>query len=155
MSMVEELSKSQFEYAIGHTIEVGNVYRLHLGDEEDVKEKHIGDSGRNKYIIILGTSETEMLCGSVLINSEINKGLPQHIKDRHILIKAENYAFLKGKDRYVDCSSIKEISYSKFQKFFERSFKGKMLENDMDIIISNVIDYENAQPKQLKRFSLI
>lgn len=153
--MVAEVSKHQFEYGIGHIIEVGNVYRLHLGKEEDVKEKHIGDDGRNKYIIILGTSEKELLCGAVLINTNIKEGLPQHIKDRHVLIKAENYAFLKGKDRYVDCSSIKEISYSKFCKYFERSFKGKMLDVDMDVIISNVIDYENAQPKQLKKISLI
>lgn len=153
--MEEELSKSQFEYALGHSIEVGNVYRLHLGEEEGIKEKHLGDNGRNKYIIILGVSETELLCGVVLINSEINKGLPQHIKDRHILIKAENYAFLEGKDRYVDCSSIKEISYSKFISLFERSFKGKILAADMDVITFNVVDYENAQPKQLKRFALI
>lgn len=153
--MNEGLSKQQFEYAAGHTIEIGNVYRLHLGEEENVKEKHIGDGGRNKYIIILGTSATEMLCGSVLINTHIHAGLPQHIKDRHVLIKAENYAFLKGEDRYVDCSSIKEISYSKFKDFFDSSFKGKMLEKDMDIIISNVVTYENAQPKQLKRYALI
>lgn len=153
--MYKGLSKGQFEYAVGHTVEVGNVYRLHLGEEEGVKEKNAGDNGRNKYIIVIGTSETELLCGVVLINSEINKGLPQHIKDKHILIKAEKYAFLGGKNRYVDCSSIKELSYNKFRSLFEHSFYGKIKADDMDVIICNVIEYENAQPKLLKRYSLL
>lgn len=149
------MTKSEIETAFGVPIHEGSVFRLHLGEEEGVKDKNLGDNGRNKYFVVLGISEEDLLCGVVLINTTICKGLPVHIKECHIPISARTYDFLEGIDRYVDCSSIKEISFKKFKDSFVHCYKGMITREDLDRITNVVVGYDNAIPKQLKKFSLI
>ena len=35
-------------------VSVGEVFRMHLGKEENIKGKNPGDDGRNKYFVVLG-----------------------------------------------------------------------------------------------------
>lgn len=48
------------------------------------------------------------------INSEVNPHLPACRKELHYLLKATDYEFLEGEDRFVDCSDFKKISKERF-----------------------------------------
>ena len=49
-----------------------------------------------------------------MINSEVNPHLPACRKELHYLLKATDYDFLEGEDRFVDCSDFKKISKERF-----------------------------------------
>lgn len=56
----------------------------------------------------------------VLINSEINKHLPESRRKLHYLLKASEYEFLGDQDRFVDCSDFKR--FLRHSQIFEQLF---------------------------------
>jgi len=155
VSIEELLPKSTIRnLAISAVIE-GDVFRMRLGEEEHVRGKRAEDDGRNKYFVVLGADSEGNAIGFVLINSGINKNLPQCRKELHYLLPASKYKFLEGKDRYVDCSDFKVMSQEKFMRNFgSRSIKGTIDGTDLALMKSAVASYENASPKLLKRFGI-
>ncbi len=138
------------------SVSVGEVYRMHLDGREKVKGKDSQDEGRNKYFIVLGHDLKGNALGFVLIDSEINPALPLKRKQLHYPLLAEKYAFLNGKNRFVDCSDLKEISAERFRELFSKDkVKGVIEEDDLILIREAVISYEDVSPKLLKRFGLI
>lgn len=134
---------------------VGEVFRMHLDSEEKIKGKVPDDDGRNKYFIVLGHDLEGNALGFVLINSEINPGLPFRRQQLHYPLSAEKYAFLNGKNRFVDCSDLKEISARRFKELFHSDkAKGVIEEEDLHLVREAVIGYEDVSPKLLKRFGL-
>lgn len=132
------------------------MYRMHLDEREKVKGKDSDDDGRNKYFIILGHDLEGNALGFVLINSEINPALPLSRKQLHYPLSAQKYAFLNGKNRFVDCSDLKEISAKRFKALFsEDKLKGVIEEDDFILIREAVISYEDVSLKLLKRFGLV
>ena len=149
-------SEEQRQILLVSAIHEGEVFRMHLGDEEDVKGKNPEDDGRNKFFIVLGHDAEGNALGFVLINSEINTSLPVKRKDMHYPLYAKAYPFLDGKNRFVDCSDFKIISQKKFTKLFgSQTSKGQIDTNDLEYIKNAVATYEDASPKLLKRFGLI
>lgn len=143
------------ENLILSSVEVGDVFRMHLGSEEKVLAKHPGEDGRNKYFIVLVIDEDNTALGLVLIESEINQHLPQIRQDLHYPLEASKYPFLNGQNRYVDCSDLKEITSTRFASLFSgEKEKGHILQEDLDCIIEAVASYEDAEPKLLKKFGL-
>lgn len=148
-------NKTAKELLLDH-LHVGDVYRMHLGKEEKVKGKKISDDGRNKYFIIIGFDANGDAIGLVLIESHINPYLPESRKLLHYLIKASEYSFLNGEDRYVDCSDLKEITADRFMSLFSgEKAKGRINEEDMKLIKGAIASYEDAKPKLLKKYGLI
>lgn len=133
----------------------GEVYRLNLSREEGIVPKNAGDEGRKKYFAVVGKDKEGNAIGFVLINSEINKHLPECRRRLHYLLRAADYDFLDEHDRYVDCSDFKKISKERFSELFSADkMKGKINKNDMAEIRKAICSYENVSVKLLKRFGL-
>lgn len=105
VSIGELISAEQRDNIIEMNMHVGDVYRMKLTPEEGIIPKHKDENDRNKYFIVIGKDDEGNTIGFVLINSHINQGIPQIIKNLHYPLKKEKYAFLNNKDRFVDCSN--------------------------------------------------
>jgi len=150
------LSPDAVERLLLSNVSVGEVFRMHLGKEEKIKGKNPGDDGRNKYFVVLGHDMEGNAMGIVIIDTEINPNLPLKRRVMHYQLLAEKYAFLDGKDRFVDCSDLKTITGKRFKELFgDDKPKGAIMEEDLNLIKSAVVSYEDASPKELKRFGLI
>ena len=75
-------------------VSVGEVFRMHLGKEENIKGKNPGDDGRNKYFVVLGHDLDGNAIGVVIIDTEINPNLPPRRQQMHYQLSAKKYAFL-------------------------------------------------------------
>lgn len=152
----ELLSQETVERLLLSNVSVGEVFRMHLGDEEKIKGKNLGDDGRNKYFVVLGHDLEGNAMGIVIIDTEINPNLPLKRRQMHYPLLAKKYAFLNGKDRFVDCSDLKTITGKRFKELFGNDkAKGIIMQDDFELIKGAVISYEDASPKELKRFGLL
>lgn len=110
--------------------------------------KNKGDDGRKKYFIVIGKDQEGNAIGFVLINSEVNPHLPACRKELHYLLKATDYDFLEGEDRFVDCSDFKKISKERFADLFSaEKQKGKINQQDVKKIKDLICSYENVLMK--------
>lgn len=90
------------------------------------------------------------------INSEVNPHLPACRKELHYLLKATDYDFLEGEDRFVDCSDFKKISKERFADLFSaEKQKGKINQQNVKKIKDLICSYENVSMKMLRRFGLM
>lgn len=94
-SIADRLSGKQKERLVTSSLSEGEVFRMHLGDEENVKGKNSGDDGRNKYFIIIGHDSEGNAIGFVLIDTQINPYLPDKRKDMHYPLSAKNILSLR------------------------------------------------------------
>ena len=82
--------------------------------------------------------------------------MPECRRKLHYLLKASDYDFLNGQDRYVDCSDFKKISKERFSEVFSSNkMKGNINEEDLAAIKNAICSYENVSMKLLKRFGLV
>lgn len=147
---------SQLQKLLIGAVEEGEVYRLKLSKEEGVVPKNAEDETRKKYFVVVGKDREGNAIGFVLINSEINKHLPECRRKLHYLVKSEDYDFLDGQDRFVDCSDFKKISKERFSQLFSSDkMKGKINLHDLTAIKEAICSYENVSVKLLKRFGLM
>ena len=94
--------------------------------------------------------------GVVIIDTKINPNLPLRRQQMHYQLSAKKYAFLKEKDRFVDCSDLKTITGKRFKELFGNDkAKGIIMQDDLELIKGAVISYEDASPKMLRRFGLL
>ena len=118
---------NQLQNLLLDTVEEGEVYRLCLTKGEGIIPKNKGDEGRKKFFVVVGKDQEGNAIGFVLINSEINKHLPESRRKLHYLLKASEYEFLGDQDRFVDCSDFKRISMERFAELFSiDKMKGKI-----------------------------
>ena len=149
------LSSKGIENLISSQAVEGAVFRMHLGSEEGVKGKNIGDEGRNKYFVVLGHDSEGNAIGFVLIDTTINPNLPKKRQDAHYKILAKDNPFLCGVDRYVDCSDFKVIAKKRFAELFgKEKVKGVIDAVSLNAIKQITANYDDASPKMLKRFGL-
>lgn len=92
------------------SIEPGSVFRMKFLPSDGVVPKDEDDDSRNKYFIIIGKDHEGNYIALTLINTDINLKLFNIIGPYQHKIFAAEYEFLKGKDRYIDCYRIKEVS---------------------------------------------
>ncbi len=148
------LNAQSLDNLVEFLLEEGDVLRMHLGQEEQIRGKNPGDDGRNKYFIVLGKDSEGNAVGFVVINSEINKNLPQEKKDMHYELKPEKYAFLNGRKRFVDCSAFRVIEKHKFNRLFSQSRKGRIEADDLKLIRTAVATWKDTPKNTVKRFGL-
>ncbi len=141
----EELSRLAFR-----TVNVGDVYEMTMTEANGIKPK-TGDLSRNKYFIVLGFDSNGIAYGGVIINSQINKNLPAHLKMFHMPIKQSKYPFLCY-DSFVDCVRLK-VAFP--QKFNEWKFLGKIDEYDVELIIGTVKESPAESEERLVQFGLL
>lgn len=145
------LGKEQVEFLVSNSINIGDVFRMKLTEAEGVKDKTVGDNGRNKHFIVLGV-EKGVAVGLVLINSEINENLEQCLKDLHYPLKVSDYPFLE-KNRFACCGELKSIALPKFTSLFGGQ-KGSINDTDLRFIKEAVKSSPKVTPKELKKFGL-
>lgn len=134
------------------TIKPGSVFRMTFYPADGVQPKNPEDSSRNKYFVILGISEDLLLIGTVLINSEINQNLAKKISKSQWHLKSEDYDFLNGKDRYLDCYRILKVEYNRILQCAE--FVGVLLERDLEWAIQLVNESPVTTTHDLQRFGI-
>lgn len=126
IKLADFLSKSELDNIAKQAIRIGDVYRIEMNRANGITPKP-GDDSRNKFFVVLGFDAEGNAYGGVIINSEINKNVPQSIQDWHMPIKCSKYHFLSH-DSFVDCSKLKNVSLEKFEKW---EFKGRMDDEDV------------------------
>lgn len=92
------------------SVEPGSVFRMELFPTDGVVPKDNNDDSRYKYFIIIGKNAAGNYIALTLINTDINPKLQNIIGPYQHMIFASEYPFLNGRDRYVDCYKIKEVT---------------------------------------------
>lgn len=153
-TIADLLTNTQKSDIIERSLNIGDVYRMKLTEEEGITPKAPEDSSRNKYFIIVGKDNVGNAIGFVVINSDINTKLPSTIKDLQYPISVSKYTFLK-KNSFVNCGDLKVIKKEKFSSLFDYSKKQGMIQaDDMEYIIGALQTSTIIEPKLLKRFGL-
>lgn len=142
------------ENQINQALVVGSVFKMTLSKEEGVTPKNPGDVTRDKLFVVIGFDEDKII-GALLINSRVNRNLPDSLKDLQYPISVADYDFLDH-NSHVDCSSIKPIRINKFKEQFDwKNSFSPIKEEDLELIIGAVKESPSVTPKILKRFGLV
>lgn len=149
MKISDALSPEALSQLAAKTVSVGDVYEITMTEANGITPK-AGDSSRDKYFVVLGFDSEGIAYGGVIINSQINKNLPAHIKMYHMPIKCAQYSFLKH-DSFVDCVQLKRAFP---QKFNEWNFLGKISDYDVSLIIGTIKESPRESPAHLAQFGL-
>lgn len=134
------------------SIQAGSVYRMRLFPDDGVVPKHKDETSRDKFFIILGKDAGGNIVALSLINTEINEHLKSRIGEYQYPIASADYAFLHGKDRFVDCYSMKEVSMKRIME--SGDYIGIISDADLDRIIALVGTSPIISVATLKKFSL-
>lgn len=131
------------------TIEVGDVYRMEMTQVNGITPKS-GDASRNKYFVVLGFDGNGNVYGGVIINSEINRNLPAHIKMYHMPITKAKYPFLDH-NSFVDCLMLKRAYPQKFRTW---QYLGKIDDYDVELIIGTLKESPRESASNIQRYGL-
>lgn len=134
------------------SISRGDVLRILLTEEEGVTPKHESEDSRNKYIIIIGKTDSGDLIGFLLINTNINEHLSEYLKELCYPLRVEKYPFLE-KTRYVYCGSLKKIQTKIFNNRYCKT-SGAIDDDDMSYIIDALRSSPVVVKKDLCLFDL-
>lgn len=132
----------------------GEIYRLKLTEKEGVKPKNQGDNGRNKYFVVLGTTDDGELIGFVLINSDINQYLPNEVKALHYQITVKDYPFLK-KDSYICCSELKHIESTHFFERFQDKAVAVLSDKHLEVVKNLLAQSPGVSAAAMQNFGLL
>ena len=149
MRISDALNEADLSRLASHTVSIGDVYEMTMTAANGVTPKH-GYASRDKYFILLGFNSDGVAYGGVIINSQINRNLPPHLKIYHMPLRQSKYPFLRY-DSFVDCLRLK-VAYP--QKFNEWNYLGKIDEDDLRLIIGTVIESPAESKASLARFGL-
>lgn len=112
-------NNNQLQNLLLDTVEEGEVYRLCMTKEEGIIPKNKGDEGRKKFFVVVGKDQEGNAIGFVLINSEINKHLPESRRKLHYLLKASEYEFWVTKIDLSIALILKEFQRNDLQNCFQ------------------------------------
>ncbi len=149
MKISDALNENELSRLAARTVKVGDVYEITMTEANGIKPKD-GDKFRNKYFIVLGFDSCGIAYGGVIINSQVNKNLPAHLKMYHMPIKQSKYPFLRY-DSFVDCVQLK-MAYP--QKFDEWSFLGVIDDYDVELIIGTIKESPRESVEHLAHYGL-
>lgn len=146
MVQLSDLLSSSSKQHLLSEVGRGDIIKLELTPAEGVKPKHMGETSRNKYFVILGKTADGKLLGFVLINSNVNTNININLQKAHYPISAKRYTFLQH-DSYVFCGQIKEISMENFAERYKCQSFGKLEQDDLENIMHEVRNSDNIPPK--------
>ncbi len=149
MKISDALNEEELLRLASRTVKAGDVYEMTMTEANGIRPK-AGDSSRDKYFIVLGFDSDGVAYGGVIINSQINKNLPAHLKMYHMPIRRSKYPFLRY-DSFVDCVRLK-VAFP--QKFNEWKYLGEIDEYDVGLIIGTVKESPAESVERLARFGL-
>lgn len=149
MKISEILNEDELSRLAARTVKVGDVYEITMTEANGIKPKP-GDTSRDKYFVVLGFDSEGVAYGGVIINSQINKNLPGHIKMYHMPIKQTKYPFLRY-DSFVDCVQLKRAYPHKFNEW---NYLGKIDEYDVELIIGTIKESPRESVEHLAQYGL-
>ena len=127
-------------------IDIGTVIKIY----DKVAEKE-------KWHLIVGISDDEVMMASVRINSEINPDcVPASLRRYHFFITKKDNAFL-AHDSYVDCSKLITRKKKDFVDCIMNNTKalmGNLQENKLNHIRATIADCHVVAAKMKKLFGL-
>lgn len=149
MKISDALNDEELSRLASRIVKIGNVYEMTMTEANGIRPK-AEDASRDKYFIVLGFDSNGVAYGGVIINSQINRNLPAHIKMYHMPIKQSKYPFLRY-DSFVDCVRLK-IAFP--QKFKGWNYLGEIDEYDLELIIGTVRESPAESEERLAQFGL-
>jgi hypothetical protein len=112
---------------------------------------------KEKWHLIVGISDDEIMMVSVRINSEINPDcVPAPLRRYHFFITKKDNAFL-AHDSYVDCSKLITRKKKDFVDCVTNNFKalmGNIQEDKLNHIRATIADCHVVEAKHKKQFGL-
>lgn len=149
MKISDALGGEELSRLASNTVKVGDVYEITMTEANGIRPK-TNDLSRDKYFIVLGFDSNGLVYGGVIINSQINKNLPAHLKMYHMPIKQSKYPFLRY-DSFVDCVRLK-VAFP--QKFNEWNYLGAIDDYDVELIIGTVKESPAESEERIAQFGL-
>lgn len=149
MGFLDGLNEDELARLASRTVKAGDVFEITMTEANGIKPK-TGHTSRDKYFIVLGFDSNGVVYGGVIINSQINKNLPAHLKMYHMPLKQSKYHFLRY-DSFVDCLRLK-IAFP--QKFNEWNYLGTIDSYDVELIIGTVKESPAESAERLAQFGL-
>lgn len=122
------------------SLERGSVFKMTMFREDGIVPKGENSVSRDKYFVVIGVSDNSVLVGTVIINTEINTNFYNKIAPFQHQLKAEDYDYLCGKDRYVNCYELFEFSSN---RIMEKAVYIGIIE---EIDIKGIIDKLQSSP---------
>jgi hypothetical protein len=122
-------------------IQAGDVYRIRMDHADGIKPKGT-DAYRYKYIIIVGYDGEN--CHAAVVTST---------KDHHLVPIEFQYPLkLDGYDCFVNCFKLFNVSTARLTR---DCHKGKISDEDFELIVGCVKDSPRIIPNELKKFRII
>lgn len=149
MELGDFLKKDDVAKLANENVSKGDTFLMQMNADNGIIPKP-GDSSRNKYFIVLGKLKDGSIFGGVIINSIINQNIPAGRQRLLMPIKCSKYAFLEH-DSYVDCSSLKTAKPEKYNKW---QYKGKVSDEDVDLITGTLSESDYEDKAKLKMFGI-
>ena len=149
MKISDALNEADLSRLAYRTVKVGNVYEMTMTEANGIRPK-AGDVSRDKYFVVLGFDSDGAVYGGVIINSQINRNLPAHLKIYHMPLSQSKYPFLRY-DSFVDCLRLK-VAFPR--KFDEWNFLGEIDDYDLDLIKGTVRESPVESEERLAQFGL-
>ncbi len=149
MKLSDALNEAELSRLASRTAKPGDVYEMTMTEANGIKPKP-GDTSRDKYFILLGFDSAGCAYGGVIINSNINRNLPAHLRIYHMPIKHAKYPFLRY-DSFVDCLRLK-VAFP--QKFDEWNYLGEIDAEDLGLIIGTLKESPAESSEHLALFGL-
>lgn len=134
--------------------EVGEIYHLRFTRGDGIIPKNPEDTYRDKFFVVVGLNNEGDVLGYLFINSTINKGLSQEVKDFHYKISCSDYSFLDH-DSQIDCSDLKQMTIIRFAQTINRGKCGMLNKKDLEIVLDLVVISPTSVTKILRKFNLI
>lgn len=131
------------------TVRAGDVYEITMTEANGIRPK-AGDVSRDKYFIVLGFDSEGRIYGGVIINSNINRNLPAHLKMYHMPLKQAKYPFLRY-DSFVDCLRLKVAWPDKFNDWH---YLGRVDDYDLQLICGTIKESPAESAARLAQFGI-
>lgn len=146
------MQEDNSEKVLVETLTVGHVVKGIFYNDGCFVAKN--GTSREKLFVILGRDKEGHFFGLGMINSEARTKF-EAADYQYKLLKEKN-SFLDH-DSFVDCSYIWERSIEDVESYAcdPRRLKGKLSDNDLDVILSIIIQADTIPLIDLKRFGLI
>lgn len=136
-----------------HNIEVGNVYRIPLGENDGLKDCESNDF-KIKYFIVVGVDRTNgIIYGGLLISSNPPYTFSSEILDYQYSIKSKINPFLK-RDSWINCTQIFPAAK---EKLTYSNFIGCLDNESTYYIIAAILDANNPviTNKERKKYNIV
>lgn len=130
-------------------ISVGDVFAARMDKSNGITPKE-GYNSRRKFFVVLGITEDGFVYGGVVVNSQINKNTEPAKKVLQYPLDENKYDFLEH-NSFVNCAELKTLT---FEQLLKAECVGKIIQEDLDLIMGAVIGSPFVEQATLERFQI-